>query len=153
MRNRASGIEGSAWRRRSGEDDESARKQASACHSDHAIHASAGDPRCDEETLSRRPEQWEDRRRTPTSGTPEPLFYFEPARCVHDNSGRHRRSVLKPLVDIGFVVVPPPFSIIVGCDIFQNASDIGIVDGAFRRPGSIFCGKYTLLRTTLSYRS
>ena len=29
-----------------------------------------GEPRCDEETLARRLEQWEDRRRTPPGGTP-----------------------------------------------------------------------------------
>ena len=29
-----------------------------------------GEPRCDEETLARRLEQWEDRRRTPAGGTP-----------------------------------------------------------------------------------
>ena len=29
-----------------------------------------GEPRCDEETLARRLEQWEDRRRTPTGGAP-----------------------------------------------------------------------------------
>ena len=28
-----------------------------------------GEPRCDEETLARRLEQWEDRRRTPAGGT------------------------------------------------------------------------------------
>ena len=89
----------------------------------------------------------------PTSETPEPPFYSDSTRGVHDSSGRHRRSVLKPLVDFGFVVVPPPFPIIVGCNVFQDSSNIRIADGEFLRPSSILCGKYALLRTAFSYRS